>query len=53
MPSRMRQQREIDTTASRGFSRVYLFALAIAMAIGLVLGVIWVIVGLLHFHPLW
>jgi hypothetical protein len=25
----------------------------IAALIGLVLGVVWVIAGILHFHPLW
>ena len=53
MPSRMRQDRELDRTASRAGTRVYLIALGIAALIGLAIGIIWTIAGLLHFHPLW
>jgi hypothetical protein len=49
----MRDQREIQTTASRRFTRVYLMAFAIAALIGLVAGTIWVVTGTLHFHPIW
>ena len=38
---------------TRTFTRRYLAAFGTAALIGLVLGVIWVIAGILHFHPLW
>ena len=53
MPSRMRQDRELDSTASRVGSRVYLKAVGVAALIGLVIGIVWTIAGILHFHPLW
>jgi len=28
-------------------------AFGVAALIGLVIGIVWVIAGLLHFHPLW
>ena len=34
-------------------TRRYLAAFGIAALIGLGVGVIWVIAGILHFHPLW
>jgi hypothetical protein len=37
----------------RHFGRPYLQIIGLAALIGLVLGVIWVIAGLLHFHPIW
>jgi hypothetical protein len=49
----MRDEHEIDATASRAFTRAYVIAFLTAAAIGLGIGVVWVIVGLLHFHPLW
>jgi hypothetical protein len=51
--SGMRDVRQIEATSSRTFTRRYLIALGTAALIGLVLGVIWVIAGILHFHPLW
>ena len=50
---RMRDDREIQTTASRRFSRVYLIGFGVAALIGLLAGVLWTITGILHFHPLW
>lgn len=50
MPSRMRQDREIDRTATKAETRVFLTVLGIAVLIGLLIGVVWVIAGLLHFH---
>jgi hypothetical protein len=35
------------------FLRTYLVAFGIAAGIGLCIGVLWVLSGLLHFHPLW
>jgi len=46
-------EREIDELAGPRFTRLFFVALGTAALIGLVLGVIWVIAGLLHFHPLW
>ena len=51
--SAMRDVRQIESTASRTFTRRYFGAFCIAALVGLVLGVIWVIAGILHFHPLW
>jgi hypothetical protein len=53
MPTSMRDIREIEGTASRTFTRRYLLAFGVAALIGLLLGIVWVIAGLLHFHPLW
>ncbi len=39
--------------AGPGFRRAFLIAFGTAAAIGLGIGVIWVIAGILHFHPLW
>ena len=50
---RMRDEREIQTTASRRFTRVYVIGFSIAALIGLLAGVFWTIAGILHFHPLW
>lgn len=41
------------TTPGWWFIRAYAMAFGIAALIGLVIGVVWVIAGLLHFHPLW
>lgn len=48
----MRYQRYRDSIASPRFQRTYLKAFAIAALIGLVIGVVWVIAGLLNFHVL-
>jgi hypothetical protein len=53
MPSPMRDIREIEGTASRGFTRFYWGVFGVGALIGLVIGIVWVIAGLLHFHPLW
>ncbi|HXK40043.1 MAG TPA: hypothetical protein VJ837_04385 [Candidatus Paceibacterota bacterium] len=52
MPSSMREQREIDATASSAFTSVFLLVFGIAALIGLGIGVVWVIAGLLNFHVL-
>ena len=49
----MRDEREIDATASRACTRGYLMAVLTAGAIGVGIGVVWVIAGLVHVHPLW
>ena len=51
--TRMRDDREIQTTASRQFTRGYLVAFGTAALIGLLIGAVWTIAGVLHFHPLW
>jgi hypothetical protein len=33
--------------------RGYVKGLGIALLIGLLIGIVWVIAGILHFHPLW
>ena len=35
------------------FLPAYLKAFGIAALIGAVIGAVWVLAGLLHFHPLW
>lgn len=35
------------------FQRAFLVAIGTAVALGLLIGAIWTIAGLLHFHPLW
>ena len=35
------------------FLRTYLMAFTIAALIGAGIGVVWVLAGILHFHPLW
>lgn len=35
------------------FTRLVIVAVLTAAAIGLGIGVLWVIAGLLHFHPFW
>ena len=53
MPA-MRDVREIEVARHREHSRAAIsIAFGTAALIGLVLGVIWVIAGILHFHPLW
>jgi len=52
MPSRMRQDRQRDAMATPRETRVFLMAFGIAALIGLVIGIIWVIAGLLNFHVL-
>jgi hypothetical protein len=49
----MRDEREIQTTASKRFTRFYLTAFGAAALVGLLAGLIWITTGILHFHPLW
>lgn len=46
-------ERELARFHWRYFGRRYVTAFGIALLIGLICGVIWVIAGILHFHPLW
>ena len=46
-------EREQQRIAGPKFTRGVVTLYAIAAVIGLIVGVVWVIAGLLHFHPLW
>jgi hypothetical protein len=48
----MRYQRELDTTAGPRFTRWYLKIFAIGALIGLLVGLGWVIAGLVHYYVL-
>ena len=48
-----RYEREIDGIAGPRFTRLFRIALATAVLLGLGIGVVWVLAGILHFHPLW
>lgn len=48
----MRETRELESIASKRSSRLFLIAFGIAALVGFVIGVIWVIAGLLNFHVL-
>jgi hypothetical protein len=48
----MRYQRYRDSLASRRFMRAYVKAFLIAAVIGLLIGLGWVVAGLLRFHVL-
>ena len=39
--------------AGPGFRRLFLVAVGTAAFMGLLLGILWVVAGLLHFHPVW
>ena len=51
--STKRDVRRIDVARPGWFVRSYVTAFGVAALIGLVIGIVWVIAGLLHFHPLW
>ena len=53
MATYMRDERELDTTASRTFTRLFLLAFLTAGAVGLVAGLLWIAAGLIHFHLPW
>jgi len=46
----MRETRRLRKVASKKFTRYYLLAFGIAALIGLLIGVAWVIAGLLRFN---
>jgi len=48
-----RYERERQNIASRRFTRSLVRLYLVAAAIGLLVGVIWVTVGILKFHPFW
>jgi hypothetical protein len=45
-----RYEKEREWYASRRFSRAILMAFAIAALVGLIIGAIWVVAGIWHFH---
>lgn len=47
-----RYERELEEAAGPRFRRGFLMAFGIAALVGLLIGIIWVIAGLLHFHVL-
>ena len=47
-----RYERELEAGAGPRFRRIYLTAIGVAALVGLLLGIIWVIAGLLSFHVL-
>ena len=47
---RTRDEREREETASGAFRRLFLRAFAIAAIIGLLVGIVWTIAALWHFH---
>ena len=48
-----RYERERQNIASRRFTRGLVRLYLVAAVIGLIVGVIWVTVGILKFHPFW
>lgn len=46
-------RRELRRRHWQYFGRPFAVAILTAMGIGLLIGVVWVIAGILHFHPLW
>jgi len=47
-----RYERELEEVAGPRFRRGFLMAVGIAVLLGLLVGIVWVIAGLLHFHVL-
>jgi hypothetical protein len=48
-----RYERELRQTAGPTVARFVMIAFGVAALIGLAIGIVWIIAGLLHFHPLW
>lgn len=51
--SAKRESRRMVVASPGWFVRGYVAAFGVAALIGLGIGILWVIAGLLHFHPLW
>jgi hypothetical protein len=47
-----RYERELEAAAGPGFRRMFILAFGVAALIGLIVGIIWVIAGLLNVHVL-
>ena len=48
-----RDERERERIAGPKFTRAVVLAFAAAALVGLGIGILWVIAGLLNFHPVW
>ncbi len=48
-----RSQQTRERIAGPTFTRSILKFYLVAAAIGLLVGLVWIVVGILHFHPLW
>ena len=48
-----RYERERQQIAGPRTSRLIVKAILTAAGLGLLIGIVWVIAGILHFHPLW
>lgn len=48
-----RYEREREQMAGPRVARFFLTAYGVAALIGLLVGIMWVIAGILHFHSLW
>jgi hypothetical protein len=48
-----RYEREREKVAGLRFTRAVIRLYLFAALIGLIIGLAWVVAGLLHFHPLW
>jgi hypothetical protein len=46
-------ERDLSRRQWRHFGRPLVTLVGVAALIGLVIGVLWVVAGILHFHPLW
>ena len=47
-----RYERELEEGAGPVFRRLFIIAFLTAVFLGLGIGVVWILAGLLHFHPL-
>ena len=48
-----RTQRSRERIAGPAFTRSIVKLYLIAAAIGMLAGLVWVVTGILHFHPIW
>lgn len=53
MARRHQRHRVYLMTPGWWFLRGYVTAFGVAALIGLLIGIAWVVAGILHFHPLW
>ena len=51
--SAKRETRRVPAASPGWFARSYVTAFGVAALIGLLIGIVWIVAGLLHFHPLW
>ncbi len=48
-----RYEREMEESGGPQFRRFFLLAVGTAILLGLGAGLIWIAIGIFHFHPLW